>query len=75
MFSPSQPLRVIHVRAKQNVFLPQSKKSDSLLNIHSTAEDWIIDAIAVPRVMERGEKDQGMRGERDQGMCGGWGGG
>ena len=29
-----------HIRAKQNVFLPQVNNSDSQLNTHSTAENW-----------------------------------
>ena len=29
----------IHIRAKQNVFLPQVNVSDSLLNTHSTVEN------------------------------------
>ena len=39
---PSQPGRVILVRAKQNVFLPQVQlMTDYLvLNTHSTVEDW-----------------------------------
>ena len=29
-----------HIKVKQNVFVPQEKHSDSLLNTHSIVEDW-----------------------------------
>ena len=36
----AQSIAKVHIWAKQNVFLPLSKNSDSQLDTHSTVEDW-----------------------------------